>query len=122
MSESNERTSSNSGTLAPAQVQKLAATVEVADGAIVSRTLMKTDGGTVTAFAFDKGQSLSEHTAPFDALVQVLEGTLSVTIAGEDHTLTTGHIVLMPADIPHGVNARSKVKWLLVMLKNDAKE
>jgi quercetin dioxygenase-like cupin family protein len=105
------------GSLAPAQVQKLAATVEVADGAVVSRTLMKTAGGTVTVFAFDQGQSLSEHTAPFDALVQVLEGTLTVTIDGKWYSLETGDAVLMPANIPHGVTAQSTVKWMLVMLK-----
>lgn len=121
MSESEERRSGKGGSLPPAQVQQLAAAVEVADGAVVSRTLMKTEGGTVTVFAFDGGQSLSEHTAPFDALVQVLEGTLAVTIDGRAHSLAAGDAVLMPADIPHGVNAPSKVKWMLVMLKSGAK-
>ncbi|MEE4272125.1 MAG: cupin domain-containing protein [Thermoanaerobaculales bacterium] len=120
MSDREERRGGKGGSLPPAQVQKLDATVEVADGAVVSRTLMKTDGGTVTVFAFDEGQSLSEHTAPFDALVQVLEGTLTVTIDGRAHSLGAGDAVLMPADIPHGVDAPSKVKWMLVMLKAGA--
>jgi quercetin dioxygenase-like cupin family protein len=105
------------GSLAPAEVQQLSSTVEVADAAIVSRTLMKTNGGTVTVFAFDQGQALSEHTAPFDALVQVLEGTLTVSIDGKEYSLERGDVVLMPADIPHGVTALTQVKWMLVMLK-----
>ena len=121
MSRNEERETGAAGSLAPAQVQALSATVEIADGAVVSRTLMKTDGGTVTVFAFDQGQSLSEHTAPFDALVQVLDGTLTVTIDGQEHSLETGDAVLMPADVPHGVTAPGKVKWMLVMLKSGAK-
>lgn len=105
------------GSLAPAQVRALSSMVDVADGAVVSRTLMKTAGGTVTLFAFDEGQALSEHTAPFDALVHVLEGRLTVTIAGEGHALEDGDAVLMPANVPHGVIAPARVKWMLVMLK-----
>jgi len=105
------------GNLTPARVHELSAVVEIAADAIVSRTLLKTDGGNVTVFAFDQGQSLSEHTAPFDALVQVLEGSLTVIIDGESHALEAGDVILMPADIPHGVNAPEKAKWMLVMLK-----
>lgn len=108
------------GTLQPASVQRLASTVSIARDAVVSRTLMKTSGGTVTVFAFDEGQSLSEHTAPFDALVHVLDGELTVTIDGTDHALGEGDVVLMPAHIPHGVVAPAAVKWMLVMLKNPA--
>jgi len=120
MSHHDAKTSKPAGALPAAEVHKLSATVEVADGAIVSRTLMKTKGGTVTVFAFDEGQSLSEHTAPFDALVQVLDGVLTVTIDGTEHSLKTGDVVLMPADIPHGVIAPGKVTWMLVMLKAGA--
>ena len=119
MSQHEQRPPRATGSLEPAQVQRLAAAVEVADGSIVSRTLMKTGGGTVTIFAFDEGQSLSEHTAPFDALVEVLEGALTVAIAGKAHALKAGDVILMPADIPHGVTAPARAKWMLVLLKAD---
>jgi quercetin dioxygenase-like cupin family protein len=105
------------GSLAPAHVQQLGSTVEVAVGAIVSRTLMKNAGGSVTTFAFDQGQSLSEHTAPFDALVHVIDGELTVTIAGNEHPLASGDAVLMPADVPHAVRAPQATKFVLTMLK-----
>ena len=91
--------------------------VDIAPGAIVSRTLMQTAGGNVTAFAFDKGQSLAEHSAPFDALVQLLEGELVVIIAGEEYVLSAGDAIVMPADVPHAVRAPAPAKWMLVMLK-----
>ncbi|MCU0303654.1 MAG: cupin domain-containing protein [Thermoanaerobaculales bacterium] len=113
------RTTDNpTGALQPSSVQRMAAVVEVAPGAIVSRTLMRTDGGNVTAFAFDTGQALAEHSAPFDALVHLLDGALVVSIAGEEHTLGAGEAILMPADVPHAVRAPSPAKWLLVMLKS----
>jgi quercetin dioxygenase-like cupin family protein len=117
MTTNTDRHDRPTGALAPADVQRLSATVEVAPGAIVSRTLAKTDGGTVTVFAFDQGQLLSEHTAPFDAMVNVLEGVLTVTIGDTEQTLEAGDVVLMPADVPHGVVAPTAVKWMLVMLK-----
>jgi quercetin dioxygenase-like cupin family protein len=105
------------GALPPSEIHRLEETVEVAAGAIVSRTLMRTDGGNVTAFAFDEGQELAEHSAPFDALVTLLEGGLVVTIGGEDHELSPGEVILMPADIPHAVRAPVPAKWMLVMVK-----
>lgn len=110
-------TKSDPGALPPSEIHRLREVVEVAPGAIVSRTLMRTAGGTVTAFAFDAGQALSEHTAPFDALVQCLDGELVATIAGEDFALAPGEGILMPADVPHAVRAPSPARWLLVMLK-----
>jgi len=92
-------------------------TVGVAPGAIVSRTLARSAGGNVTAFAFDSGQALAEHSAPFDALVHLLEGELVVIIAGEEHPLEPGEVIIMPADVPHAVRAPEPAKWLLVMLK-----
>src|SRR3954469_4272145 len=77
------------------------------DGAVVSRTLLKRGGGTVTLFAFDEGQALSEHTAPFDAIAYVLEGEALITIAGTPITVRAGEMVLMPANQPHAVNAPS---------------
>ena len=87
------------------------------DGAVVSRTLLKRAGGTVTLFAFDEGQSLSEHTTPFDAIAHVLEGEALVTIAGTPLAVAAGQMVLMPADQPHAVMATARFKMLLIMLR-----
>jgi quercetin dioxygenase-like cupin family protein len=88
------------------------------DGAVVSRTLLKRAGGTITLFAFDEGQSLSEHTAPFDAVAHVLEGEVDITIAGISHTVSAGEMVLMPANQPHAVSARTRFKMLLTMIRS----
>jgi quercetin dioxygenase-like cupin family protein len=88
------------------------------EGAVVSRTLLKRGGGTVTLFAFDEGQSLSEHTAPFDAIAQVLEGQALITIAGVALTVSAGDMVLMPANQPHAVHAPSRFKMLLTMIRS----
>lgn len=101
----------------PAQALDLAAMAAYQDGAVVSRTLVKAEKGTVTLFAFDAGQGLSEHTAPFDALVQVLEGTAEVTIAGVGHRLTAGQAILMPAGQPHALQASARFKMLLTMIR-----
>lgn len=87
------------------------------EGAVVSRTLLKRPGGTITVFAFDAGQTLSEHTAPFDALVQVLDGTAAITIAGTPLEVSAGQIVLMPANQPHALAARTRFKMLLTMIR-----
>ena len=88
------------------------------EGAVVSRTLLKRAGGTITLFAFDEGQSLSEHTAPFDAVAQVLEGEAEITIAGTPLKVATGELVLMPANQPHAVQARTRFKMLLTMIRS----
>jgi len=88
------------------------------DGAVVSRTLLKRGGGTVTLFAFDEGQSLSEHTAPFDAIAHVLEGEAVITIASVPLTVRAGEMVLMPANQPHAVNAATRFKMLLTMIRS----
>ena len=87
------------------------------DGAVVSRTLLKRASGTLTMFAFDQGQGLSEHTAPFDALVQVLDGEAEVVIAGTPHHLAAGDVILMPANQPHALTAQTRFKMLLTMLR-----
>lgn len=92
--------------------------VEYQDGAVVSRTLIKQDKGTVTLFAFDRGQALSEHTAPFDALVQVLEGEAEITIAGQTHLVHGGQMIIMPADQPHAIRAVERFKMLLTMIRS----
>jgi len=99
------------------QTVNLAELVQVTPDAIVSRTLIKNSAGTVTLFAFGEGQGLSTHSAPCDALVQVLSGLVRVTIDGRDHDLTKGQAILMPADIPHALHATSDFRMLLVMVK-----
>lgn len=88
------------------------------EGAVVSRTLLKRAGGTITLFAFDEGQALSEHTAPFDAVAHVLEGGADITIAGVPLRVSAGEMVLMPANQPHAVNARTRFKMLLTMIRS----
>lgn len=111
---------SEAGGLPAAEPVTLAELVSYQDGSIVSRTLAKRNGGTVTLFAFDKGQSLSEHTAPFDALVQVLDGEAELVIGGKPVRAGSGQTVLMPANIPHAVNAPDRFKMLLVMIREVA--
>ena len=87
-------------------------------GSIVSRVLLKRSGGTITFFAFDAGQELSEHTAPFDAVAHVLEGEADMTIAGKTLTVAAGELVLMPANQPHALSARTRFKMLLTMIRS----
>ena len=86
-------------------------------GSVVSRTVIDKDAGTVTLFAFDTGQGLSEHTAPFDALVQIIDGTADITIAGSVHTVREGEMIIMPANKPHALKANPRFKMLLVMIR-----
>ena len=95
----------------------LAALVEYGEGAVVSRTLIQAAVGTVTVFAFDEGKGLSEHSTPYDALVQVLDGKAEITIGGETVTVAAGESVLMPADIPHALHATERYKMLLTMIR-----
>ncbi|MFN8597295.1 MAG: cupin domain-containing protein [Anaerolineae bacterium] len=87
-------------------------------GAVVSRTLINQKTGTVTLFAFDAGQELSEHTAPYDALVQVLDGETRITIAGQPFDLKAGDLIIMPANQPHAVSATTAFKMLLTMIRS----
>ena len=103
--------------MADRKVYDAAELVQYNEGAIVSRTLVNTDGGTVTVFAFDAGQGLSEHTAPFDALVQVLDGEAEIVIGGQPFKVAGGQMILMPADVPHAVNAGTRFKMLLTMVR-----
>jgi len=95
----------------------LADLVTYQNGSIVSRTIIDKETGTVTLFAFDEGQGLSEHTAPFDAMVQVLEGEAKVTISGKTITVKKGEMTIMPAYQPHGLFAATRFKMLLTMVK-----
>ena len=87
------------------------------DGSVVSREMLKTEHGTVTFFAFDAGQGLSEHVAPFSVLLYVSEGTARVTIAGEENTVTAGQMIELPASKAHAVFAVEKFKMLLIMMR-----
>lgn len=89
-------------------------------GAVVSREIIKKKAGSVTVFAFEKGQGLSEHTAPFDALVHVLDGTAEITIGGESHQVGTGEMLLMPANVPHALQAVERFKMMLIMIREAA--
>ncbi len=102
-------------TFPAASPENLAGYVEYVNGSVVSRTLLDNDSGTLTLFAFDKGQNLSEHTAPFHAFIQVLDGEAEVVIGGEPHPVKTGEMILMPANIPHAVNAVAKFKMMLIL-------
>ena len=86
--------------------------------AVVSKTIIEKKTGTVTLFAFDQGQGLSEHTAPFDAMVQVLDGEVEIRIAGQPHQVTTGQIIIMPANEPHALKAIAPFKMLLTMIRS----
>jgi len=101
-----------------AKAAKLAELVAYQDGSIVSKEIIKNEKGTVTLFAFDKGQGLSEHTAPFDALVYNFDGKAEVIIEGKTHTLEVGEIIIMPANKPHALKATERFKMLLVMVRS----
>lgn len=99
------------------QVLKMADLVSYQDGSVVSRQITKADAGNVTLFAFDAGQELSEHTAPFDALVHILDGEAEVRLAGVLYSLAAGDAIIMPADIPHALKATTRFKMLLTMIR-----
>lgn len=92
--------------------------VEYQDNSIISREIVRKDTGTITLFAFDAGQGLSEHTAPFDAIVQILDGEAEIFISGEPITAASGEIVIMPANRPHALKANKRFKMLLTMIKS----
>lgn len=94
--------------------------LEYQKDAVVSREILKKDVGTVTIFAFDKGQGLSEHSAPFDAMVQIIDGEAEITLNGEPHTVKTGEMIIMPANIPHALQAvNGPYKMVLTMIKSN---
>jgi quercetin dioxygenase-like cupin family protein len=98
----------------PQQIGKM---VDYAEGSVVSRTLVKNQAGTITLFSFATGQALSEHSAPYDAFVEILDGEAELTIGGERVSAKTGDFVIMPANIPHAVFAPGPFKMLLVMIR-----
>ena len=100
------------------QVSNMKDMVAYQDGSIVSKEIIKKATGTVTIFAFDQDQGLSEHTAPFDALVQIVDGEAEIIISGESHNVKEGEIIIMPAGKPHSLKALKKFKMMLVMVKS----
>lgn len=100
-----------------AEVKQLVDLLQYQDGSIVSRVLLKNKGGTVTLFAFDVGEGLSEHTAPFDALVVVTDGEADVEIAGESFKVRQGETIILPANRPHALKAATRFKMLLIMIR-----
>lgn len=97
---------------------ELTSLLDYQTGAVVSRTILGKKTGTITLFAFDEGEGLSEHTAPFDAFVQILDGTAAITISGEMFNLKAGEMIVMPANVPHALKATTPFKMLLVMVKS----
>ena len=112
--------STKAGSIPPGEALLIHSLVTPTEQGIASRVLARTRGGNITLFAFDAGQELSEHTAPFDAIVLVLEGTLALTIGGAAVRAMPGTIVRMPAHIPHAVEAPEAARMLLIMLRDTA--
>jgi quercetin dioxygenase-like cupin family protein len=100
------------------RVESLKDLINYQDGSVVSREIIRKPTGTITLFAFDDGQGLSEHTAPFDALVQILDGKVEITISGKPYNLEEGQMIILPAGETHALKALSKFKMLLVMIRS----
>jgi quercetin dioxygenase-like cupin family protein len=100
------------------KISNMEGLVAYQDGSIVSKEIIKKPTGTTTIFAFDRDQGLSEHTAPFDALVYILDGEAEITISGEPHQLKTGDMIIMPGGKPHALKALKKFKMMLVMIRS----
>lgn len=99
------------------QAARMADLVDYREGSVVSRTLVKKEAGNVTLFAFDRGQELSEHAAPFDALVHLLDGEAEITVSGKVHPMKAGDFIVMPAHAPHALKATSRFKMILTMIR-----
>ena len=104
--------------IAGAEAVPLLGLVNYQEGSVVSRVILKREKGNVTIFAFDEGQGLSEHTSPFDALVQAVEGEAEVTVAGASIEVRTGDVILLPAEKPHAVKAKTRFKMVLTMIRS----
>lgn len=102
----------------PSTVENLSGMVQYQKGSIVSRVIAKKPSGNVTMFAFDKGEGLSEHTSPFDALAQIVDGEAEIIVAGVRHQLGAGDLILLPANVPHALEATRRFKMLLTMLRS----
>jgi quercetin dioxygenase-like cupin family protein len=107
------------GNIILAESAEMAALVDYQGGTVVSRTIIERNTGTVTLFAFDKEQGLSEHTTPFDALAYIIDGESEITISGRSIRMKAGEVVIMPANKPHALKAVERFKMMLVMIKGD---
>lgn len=101
-----------------ARVIRIETLIDYQEGAVVSREIIRKDTGTVTIFAFDKGEGLSEHTAPFDAMIQVIDGKAEITISGNKNVLEKGDMIVMPASEPHSLHALERFKMVLTMIRS----
>jgi quercetin dioxygenase-like cupin family protein len=101
-----------------AKIYTLEEMLDYQESSVVSRTLINKDEGTITLFSFDKGEGLSEHTTPFDALVYIFDGKAKITISKKDYILQKGQMILMPANEPHALKALEKYKMMLIMIKS----
>lgn len=102
----------------PAKPEKTADLIDYHEGSVVSRTIIDKKSGTVTLFAFDKGEGLSEHQAPFDVMVHIIDGEADITVAGESFVLREGEMTVVPANEPHALRATQRFKMLLVMIRS----
>ena len=116
--EENNVAEANGGADLRGNVFDMAEMIAYQDDSVVSRTIAKKESGTITVFAFDRGQGLSEHTAPFDAMVHVLDGEAEIIISGKPRRVAAGQMIVMPADEPHALNAVDRFKMVLIMLKS----
>jgi quercetin dioxygenase-like cupin family protein len=93
--------------------------IDYQENSVVSREIIKKETGTVTIFAFDKGEGLSEHTAPFDAMVQIIDGTAEIVISGNKNIVQSGEMIIMPGNVPHALNAVDRFKMILTMIRSN---
>jgi len=108
----------DTGTIEKGEPFHLSDNISYAIGSVASKTLLKKESGNITLFSFEQGQGLSEHTAPFDAVVLILDGTAEITISGTAKTVEEGELLIMPANVPHALQAVERFKMLLVMIKS----
>lgn len=104
-----------------ARIFNINESIEYSDGGIVSKTILKKPTGNISVFSFDKGEALSEHTAPFDAMVMAIDGKGEIIIGGKSFILEAGHNIIMPENVPHAVNAIEKFKMILIMIRENVK-
>ncbi|MBI5541837.1 MAG: cupin domain-containing protein [Bacteroidia bacterium] len=109
----------NSLTFQHSTIFDLSGSVDYSDGSVVSKTITKKTTGNLSLFAFDKGQGLSEHSAPFDAIIQILDGNAEISIDRKLYKLNAGQFIIMPANVPHSVFANERFKMLLIMIKGE---
>ena len=96
----------------------LAENIAYADGAVVSKTLVSKDAGSITLFSFDKGQGISEHAAPYDAVAYIMEGRAEIVLGGKPHKVNSGQMLVMPANVPHALKAIERFKMMLIMIRS----